>query len=356
MLIEIDERSINKFDTDFYKGMAILMIVIHNYFHVRRGFDLENELDFRPDRLWRFWGYFSNFDMDNWMAASFSYLGHHGVQIFIFISAYGLSIQYSKAEMSDFSFVVRRLKKIYLLLFFGIFLRVSGSMVLGNNAYDVERVLHDTVLLGSTLNAFSRHHLYDLFAGPFWFFGLIIQVYLIFPLLHGWVLHLGADRAWVAFVAAYALLYAGYFLTLGTDYGVLGSFVGHLPEVLLGICCARFGWLPIKTFVAVIALGVFVVSQLHEWAFLLSFLSAAVILLWVLQKMKLVLHARVFSMLVFFGKISMIMFIINTSVRSLKLFDKHLSSDLVLFFVLLVPSSYVGWKAYEFALRQLRLK
>lgn len=332
------------------------MIAIHNYFHVRPGFGLENEMNFSSDKLWRFLNYFSNFDLDHWLAALFGYLGHYGVQVFIFISAYGLSIQYSKAQMSDLSFVARHLKKVYLLMLFGIALKVGGSIVLGKSVYSVERVFHDTVLLGSTLNTFSRYHLYDLFAGPFWFFGLIIQVYLIFPLLYKWVVHLGVDCVWVAFVAAYVLLYAGYFLTLGTDYGVLGSFVGHLPDVLLGICCAKFGWLPVKAIHAAVALGVFVVYQLHEWVFLLSFLSITVVLLWALQRMKFVLHARVFSALVFVGKISMIMFVLNTSIRNSRLFDGHLASDLVLFLVLLVPSSYVGWKAYEFALLQLRLK
>lgn len=160
-------KFINKVDTDYYKGMAILMIAIHNYFHVRPGFGLENEMNFSSDKLWRFLNYFSNFDLDHWLAALFGYLGHYGVQVFIFISAYGLSIQYSKAQMSDLSFVARHLKKVYLLMLFGIALKVGGSIVLGKSVYSVERVFHDTVLLGSTLNTFSRHHLYDLFAGPF---------------------------------------------------------------------------------------------------------------------------------------------------------------------------------------------
>lgn len=336
--------------TSYCKGVGILLIAIHNYFHIRRGFGLENEMDFDPDHIWNFLGYFAVLNLDQWLAALFGYLGHYGVQLFIFFSAYGLAVQYKKKSESDILFIARRLKKIYFLLFFGVALIVAGSITLGKHTYDFFGVINDSLLLGSTLNSFSRVHLYDLFSGPFWFFGLIIQIYLIFPILYKIMVRLGSRRVVVAFVGTYGLLYFGYYGTLNTDYGVLGSFVGHLPEVLLGIVCAQFGvgMLRLKRLYVFVVVGVFVLSQMYEGVFLLSFLSISVLLVWLLAKIELMLPIRAVDALVFVGKISMMMFVLNTGIRDLHFFDGHGAVYLGLYLSILMVFSYIAWLAYNF--------
>jgi hypothetical protein len=72
------------------KGIAILAIVLHNYFHMLWGAVGENEFDFEPGRLRSFISAVG--EPDRLIQAFFSYFGHYGVLLFIFLSAYGLAI------------------------------------------------------------------------------------------------------------------------------------------------------------------------------------------------------------------------------------------------------------------------
>ena len=75
-------------DTTILKALAILAIVFHNFFHVAVNVH-ENEFDFRPERF----GVFLQAAVHPSLTiqALFAFYGHYGVQIFMFLSAYGLA-------------------------------------------------------------------------------------------------------------------------------------------------------------------------------------------------------------------------------------------------------------------------
>ncbi|MCK5677861.1 MAG: hypothetical protein KAH72_05235, partial [Flavobacteriaceae bacterium] len=90
-IIEIKSLDLNQ--TTIFKGIAIFMIAMHNYFHWIAPKPGENEFDFNYIRLENYIDILSHQTLFG-LQATFSYFGHYGVQIFLFLSAYGLTKKY----------------------------------------------------------------------------------------------------------------------------------------------------------------------------------------------------------------------------------------------------------------------
>jgi peptidoglycan/LPS O-acetylase OafA/YrhL len=91
--------------------------VLHNFYHSIPGAVLENEFHFVPT-------HFQNFletvvDPRQTFQALFSFLGHFGVQLFMFLSAYGLALKYWTTP-SWRSFVWSRIRKLYPMFFLAV--------------------------------------------------------------------------------------------------------------------------------------------------------------------------------------------------------------------------------------------
>src|SRR5205823_3470804 len=79
-------------DCTAIKGAAILSIAFHNYYHRLMLNVGENEMTFAPGRVLAFAS--TVMDPRYTIQAWFSFLGHFGVQLFMFLSAYGLAIKH----------------------------------------------------------------------------------------------------------------------------------------------------------------------------------------------------------------------------------------------------------------------
>ena len=101
-------RDLSLLDTRFFKGIAILMILFHNFFHWLPPKIGENEQDFD---LLRFRTYLNIcFDSPELIIqATFSFFGHFGVSIFLFLSAYGLTKKYFNIQLDYFNFLKKRI-------------------------------------------------------------------------------------------------------------------------------------------------------------------------------------------------------------------------------------------------------
>src|SRR5579885_1478946 len=102
--------TLDKRDTTILKALAILAIVFHNFFHVAIKVH-ENEFDFRPERFGAFMQAVVHPSLT--IQALFAFYGHYGVQIFIFLSAYGLAKTHWDDPSSWHSFMWSRVKKLY---------------------------------------------------------------------------------------------------------------------------------------------------------------------------------------------------------------------------------------------------
>lgn len=333
-------------DTTFFKGIGILMIIFHNYFHQGTNLGLENEQGFDPNNLKTFLSYFQTFNPENWIAATFAFLGHYGVQIFILFSAYGLTVQYMKKNSSTKGFVIHELKKIYFLLGFGVLFCI-GLAWLSGEPYTVYQVLRKTLFLGSTVSSFLDWKIYNMFSGPFWFFALIIQFYILFPFLYKLGSAFSTRRIWLLFALIFVMIYTLNYLTLYNHFLVFGSILGHLPEAMLGIVMARsriknFNWKLILG-----ALVVFIASQSFGAFFPLSFLFVSILLVSMIAWLERVSGKMSKPVVLFIGKISMILFIVNGPLRWFPIFSDFSIQQLFYYIPILFVLSYLLYLVYN---------
>ena len=262
--------ALTKRDTLIMKGFAILCIAFHNYFHNLDPSPGENEFDFAASRIGAFFHQLGD-QPGEWINLLFSYLGHYGVQVFIFLSGFGLTLSMLNRQQNWGGFVLNRLKKLYPLLLTALLAFFLGNIVMGWGlpSEAVQKEIGYKLLFIHTLIPHSGQSVISVW----WFFGLIFQLYLLFPLLFRWFRKWG----WKAFVGICVLSYGLIFLfryAFDPQYGIMAMMnaPGHLPEFCLGILLAlpsdrKMGWGWLVLAIAVFCLGN-VSSVLYPFTFL----------------------------------------------------------------------------------------
>lgn len=349
---------LSKSDSLLLKGFAILMIVLHNYLHFQPGFGIENESDFNPNNVHTFLTFLYPFRWTETFSAIFAFLGHYGVQIFIFISAYGLSIQ-KITQKSPFiykEYLFKRLKKLYFLLFFAVIVFQIFFFISFSEFYSFMKTAIKIVLLATSASNFTHESLYKMLSGPFWFFGLMVQLYFIFPVLFKIVKFLPLYQS---ILLTICMVYLFYFLDIYSGFSVFGTIIGHLPEVLLGIYFAQNKLQKTSLFAFILSCITFIFSQWYWFLFPLSFLSITVILLYLFAIIKPYLSMFWINVISYVGNISMILFIINGIFRSNPLFDIKDSvlrgERIFLFLFLLFFVSHFIHQLYIFLVKKLKI-
>ena len=311
----------SKQDTNLFKGLAILMIVIHNYLHFEVGFFLENESGFNPENVRSFINYLIPLRWYESFSGIAGFLGHYGVQLFVFFSAYGLSMQglNGKSDIGYFSYLKHRLKKLYFLLLFGIAVFLIINYISSGSFYGLQRTVKEFLMIASSFANFNNKTLYSSFSGPFWYFGLMLQLYLIFPLLFKMVQRI---NFLYVLVAVYVVIMGLYFVDRRSSFSLFGTVFGHLPEVLLGIYFAQKGITRPRFIWFLFGIIVFAISQYMGTVFPFSFLAITVILLFLFGSLGKIINDYFGRTLIYIGEISMILFVVNGPMRHLPFFNK----------------------------------
>ena len=278
---EVTGKHISRADTDFYKGVGILLIVLHNYFHWVRPNTGENEFGFNVERTQRL------IDGLSWQPLEsanllLDYFGHYGVQVFVFLSAYGLARAYAERDPRWITFMLGRIARIYPVFLLAIV--AHFIFVVTPWSPDAWWFVKAYLLKLSTLSAFVPDMQFSL-VGPWWFFPFIVQFYAAFPLLnalvrrHGtWTLIAIGSTGVVASAALNPWL---------TDHGVnlYVTVVGHLPVLCLGIYLARCNGVAVSGVAAALAAVVFVAGWWSRPPWLLAPVCVTVALLYVLPRL-----------------------------------------------------------------------
>jgi len=341
----MEAKTLTRKDVTILKGIGILFIFLHNYFHWTPGLGIENEFLF--DR--------SNFTqyLDHAFAGpvtlvrySLAYLGHFGVQLFVLSSGYGLYLSAQAKGTMKFSpgYLVPKLIKIFSLLLVGaavIFLVhfLKEGALLGYKAFIM-------IIVGRMTSVwnFSYDTIFN-YSGPFWFFGLIVQLYVLFPFLGRAVRRWSLRTNLVFLVISIIVPMVLYPVSLKYNVPLMGLFIGQLPVFLMGILLAKYGY---KFHFAVLAgsLALFALGQYYSAFFTTTFPSIAFIMLaayFGLRDARLPLGPRLGDLLEKLGAISMAVFILNGSLRSLALFRDEaghlLASRIFIFIIILIPAS-----------------
>ena len=308
-------KGYTKRDTLIIKGFGILCIVLHNYFHWLDPSPGENEFTFSSGRVSDFFSLLAE-EPEEFANVLFSYLGHYGVQLFIFVSGFGLAVSMMNRQRTWESFVLTRLKKLYPLLLVGILFLILGNIVMTGE------MLGDSVKTQLGYKLFFIHTLIPNAGlsvnGPWWFFGLIFQLYLLFPYIFRWIERWRWKAFLVLCVVAYALVFLfRYVFTLNGGAIIMQNAPGHLPEFCLGILLAFCKDRKISVSWLIGAVVVFVLGNYYAVFYPLTFITLTVMMVFAYQWLKSIRVNKAFvsSGLAHFGEISMALFVVHACFR-----------------------------------------
>lgn len=228
-------------DTNILKGVAILGIAFHNFFHRVPGIVQENEFEFDATRFALFVEQVMS--PATTVQALFAFLGHYGVGIFITLSCYGLACASTGARaQTGMAF----LKARYLKLMPTIGLCIAIWLLLQLRTHGLSdgpywsAVLLEVVLL--CVGVYTLVPGLELPAvGPWWFIPFILQFYLLWSLAGARLMRATTPALLALAALALALVpLLGEPLLRNFQINLLETPVGHVPDIAFGILLTRF--------------------------------------------------------------------------------------------------------------------
>ena len=303
---------LKKIDTDYLKGVGILLIMLHNVFHLMNNAPGENEYSFSFEYTYHF-AYNILHTPGDILKQFFSFFGHYGVQIFIFLSAYGLTVKYGNQSINYASFIKKRIAKLYPV-FLGavvLFLLITFRKILmGKMVLDVVPFIKSLALkLTFTSNLIPGEALS--LCGPWWFFSLIVQLYLLYPIL---IKLKNKHLLFIVFAVWLIQLIIIIFTPGSIDYLRINS-IGHLPEFITGIYLARIKIHRIKFYHFVIALLIFISGCINKFCWVFSFFSVPVMAIYLYRFVEHDGKSYLQKFIIFMGRNSLYLFAVHGFLR-----------------------------------------
>lgn len=298
------------------RGIAIIAIMLHNYCHWLGFAVKENEFQFNITNSRRLWDALICPD-DMLPIHLLSYFGHYGVPIFLFLSGLGLVLKYEREEEPvhrAVPFVGYHYLKLLRMMIPGFVAFIIVDLLTpGSWHYQAENVI-GLLLMIANLFPDPDHVIWP---GPYWFFGLMLQLYIVYRLLL-------YRRHWSLTVLLIALcwLSQAFCAPTGDTLNFLRyNCVGGMLPFGVGILCARY-------------FDAALVANVSRWAWAGSCLlfSALLLLLcfayqwWLLAPLLLIaasvclvksLPSWLISKLEWFGSISAAMFVVHPILRKI---------------------------------------
>ena len=163
------------------RGIAILAIVLHNYCHFISSIVQENEYQFITSNNDRLWQVISHPD-ELLPVHLFSFFGHYGVPVFLFLSGYGLVRKYETSDdcCPPVKFVRYSYLKLLRMLIVGFSLFICVDMVTpGRFQFHWDNVIAQLLMYINVLPEPEK----TIWPGIYWFFGLMMELYIVYRLL-----------------------------------------------------------------------------------------------------------------------------------------------------------------------------
>ena len=313
-------KALDKTETNLFKGLAIIMIVTHNFLHL---FPIpeENEFNFSESRFNNLLNLLWN-EPENSIRGLLSFFGHFGVQIFIFLSAYGLTKKYLSTQPKFWSFLWGRVLKIYPTFILAIILWAMIYGWLWNNGGILGplQVIYSnfgSLFLKLTLlsNFVPREAI--AIVGPWWFIPFIFQFYLFFSLLLKLYEHWGSKGLFV--ISIFSIGFNLFFNGRVFSVNLYPTLIGHLPELCLGIYFSKndLNRIRIHYLLFFVALITNILGNIYEPLWHLNHISFLIILLFLFNFLvnKIKNNELSKKTILFFGYISMPLFLVNGFLR-----------------------------------------
>lgn len=173
------------------RGVAIAGIVLHNYCHWLGPAVKENEYTFSAVGCRRLAEAVAS--PDGWLPVHLlSFFGHYGVPLFVFLSAYGLVRKYEdgaaagRPQPTAAEFMRYHFLKLFKMMIVGfVAFTMVDAVTPGSFHYGAGGILAQMGMFNNLLP--DPDHV--IWPGPYWFFGLMLQLYAVYRLLlyrRGW--------------------------------------------------------------------------------------------------------------------------------------------------------------------------
>lgn len=235
------ESLLTRAECNALRGIAILGIFLHNFCHWLNPVVKENEYQYFQHNVDWFAQCAARVN-ELFPAHVISFFGHYGVPVFLFLSAYGLEMKYGNGQgkapdgrrVVVSSFVRYHYLKLFKMMIVGfICFTVVDAMTAGSWHYNVAQIVGQLLMINNFYDQPDR----NIWPGPFWFFGLMQQLYVVYRLLlyrrhWGWTVGLMA----VCTVAQLFMDPEGENLNYWRY-----NFMGGMLPFGLGLLFARYG-------------------------------------------------------------------------------------------------------------------
>ena len=167
------------------RGLAIIGIFLHNYCHWLGFAVKENEYTFTMSKASNLMQALAQPDL-NLPIHLLSFFGHYGVPVFLFLSAYGLVMKYEKRgalspkQTNVMPFLKHHYVKLFKMMIVGfVAFTMVDAITPGPHKYHVMDILGQMFMFNNMMP--DPDHV--IWPGPYWFFGLMMQLYIVYRLL-----------------------------------------------------------------------------------------------------------------------------------------------------------------------------
>lgn len=229
---------------DVLRGLAITGIFLHNFCHWLHGAHHENEYLFYKEHGETMWNYWTGGGIDQFFPIQFfSFFGHYGVPLFLFLSGFGLVMKYESAktgQVKPLAFVKYHWLKLFRLMFLGYLLTIVVYALCGFGIHPWYEIVAELALV---VNAIFLHPGSALSPGPYWFFGLMLEVYVLYILF----LYPTRNKGCWRWLMPFMLIVVAFLLQLPMEqhttileYFRYNVVVAMLP-ISVGVLLARYG-------------------------------------------------------------------------------------------------------------------
>lgn len=191
----MNKQILTRNECNALRGLAIIGIFLHNYCHWLGPIVKENEYQYFQKNVDALNVALTHPD-SNLPLHLLSFFGHYGVPIFLFLSAYGLVMKYErKPDVSVSSHSSASVIKYQISLIWDFiryhYLKLFKMMIVGFVAftmvdaitpgrfhYDFLGVVAQLLMFNNVLPTPDK----IIWPGPYWFFGLMLQLYIVYRL------------------------------------------------------------------------------------------------------------------------------------------------------------------------------
>ncbi len=182
------QELLTRTECNVVRGLAIIGIFLHNYCHWLRPIVKENEYQFFQHNVDWFQRVFLHPD-GYLLMHLLSFFGHYGVPLFLFLSAYGLVKKYERPcvpvqenmpHPNPWAFIRYHFLKLFKMMIVGfVAFTMVDAITPGRWHYDVVKIIAQLGMFNNLLP--NPDH--QIWPGPYWFFGLMLQLYIVYRLI-----------------------------------------------------------------------------------------------------------------------------------------------------------------------------